>query len=65
MVASVRLKLVNMFMSDAMRPANYSKSVVVEMDNDGSVAFAACMGESLPPRNGKIKYIFILTLIFF
>lgn len=49
-VASARkpttFKLVNLFMSDAMRPADHSKLVTVEIDNSGSVAFAVGVGDN-------------------
>lgn len=48
-------KLVNMFMKDAIRPANFSKSVVVEIDNDGSLAFATCVADNLSHAHGGKK----------
>jgi hypothetical protein len=39
-VASIKQTLVNLFMSDATRPADHSKLITVEMNNNGALAFA-------------------------
>ena len=53
-VASVQqkhsFKMVNLFMSDAVRPANHSRLVAVEIDNNGSIAFAAGVGDKTTKR---------------
>ena len=56
MVASTRTHLFNTYISEAVRPADHSTLVTVQMDKHGSVAFAAGIGEPKPRKYLDLEY---------
>ena len=53
LIASSRQNLYNTSISSAMRPADYSTLVAVEIDKTGTVAFAVGVDDTKPTRPQK------------
>ena len=51
-IASTREYLYNMNISDAIRPADYSTLVTIQMDKHGSVVFAVGVGDNKKTPGG-------------
>jgi hypothetical protein len=68
-IASTRTHLYNTFISDAIHPADTSTLVAIQMDNRGSMAFAAGIddGDSVYnyPTNDEEKFRITKSVLYF
>ena len=59
MIASTRTHLFNTCISEAIRPADHSTLVTVQIDKHGSVAFAAGIGEPKTSKHLDVDHLSI------